>query len=66
MKLNRSIACALAGAALFASTFAAPASADAGGSVTVPLASLGCDKDVTVWWDTTKPRPVGTSGSVSC
>lgn len=66
MKLNRSLACALTGAALFVSAFAAPAMADAGGSVVVPLTSAGCDKDFVVWWDTTRPPYAGSSGSVSC
>jgi hypothetical protein len=64
MKLKRSFAIAVAGMAMVAS--AAPSALAASGSVTVPLASLGCERNVDVWWDTENRPPAGTSGNVSC
>ena len=69
MTLKRSIAGVLASAALVSAAFAAPASAeDAAGSATVPIGTVGtsCYKYITVWWDTSKPVPAGTSGRVTC
>jgi hypothetical protein len=64
MTLKRSFAIAVAAMALVGST--TPSAFAASGSVTVPLVTLGCERNVDVWWNTEDTPPAGTSGNVSC
>lgn len=68
MKMKRTIASAMACAAMVGMALAPAANATAG-STTVPItddSSGGCYRYITIWWDTSKPTPAGTSGRVTC